>query len=292
MLTAVIKLILIFLLSFPLLALSKVEARWLSVTSVYIDDGETRLLFDAAWTRPHFFHWLGISDFKSDEEVVDEVLKGQNITKLSAVFVTHTHFDHCVDAPLVAKKTGSKLFVSKSMLRIARAYKDSAIRIKKLHPFQMGKFKISMYRRVHADILGLFEFLPGTVPKDFDFGFYDYKVGESWIYLLEHPEGSILIDTSGDANLKWVAKDQQVDVIFQGVANRKDNDAILDGYVKALKPTKFIATHFDPFMFGFRPGPQTAMGNVDFPGLQKSFKDKAPQTEFIIPEYGTPIPLF
>ena len=250
------------------------------------------MLFDAAWTRPNALHWLRMKSFRSDPGVVDEVLKSQNISQLSAVFVTHTHFDHCVDAPVVAGQTGAVLYVSKSMRRIAEAYKDPKIKLSELKTVQIGKFKISVFPRVHSDILGMFKFADGTVPKDFDFAFYDYKVGESWIYLVEHPDGKILIDTSGDANLTDIPKGLKVDVVFQGVANRKDNDAITNGYVKALAPKKFIASHFDPFMLSFKPGPQEVMGNVDFPGLQKHFKEFAPDTEFIIPEFGKPIPLF
>lgn len=271
---------------------ARVEARWLSVASVLINDGETKIFFDPAFTRPGLKHWLGMGVFRPDENELKKILNEQKITKLNAVFVTHTHFDHAVDAPLVAYLTGATAYGSKSFERICRAYTEK-IPFKKLKPVQIGKFKISFYPRVHSEILGLVDFLKGTVPKNFNFNFYDYRVGESWIYLIEHPEGKILIDTSGDANLKVLpASLKSVDVVFQGVANRKDNKIIINGYVSTLRPSKFIAIHFDYFMNAMKPGKQEPMWNVDFPGLTEYFRQKASQTQFIIPEFGETIHLF
>lgn len=237
-------------------------------------------------------NWLGILPLRSDPSLVEKVLSGQNMRTLSGIFVTHTHFDHCIDAPMVAKLTNAPLYASESMRNVAQAYKDPSIRIEALKPVRIGKFRVSMFTRVHSEILELFEFLPGKVPADFNFSFYDYKVGESWIYILEHPEGNILIDTSGDANLPILPKDIKIQAVFQGVANRKSNETLIHGYVQRLAPKKFIATHFDYFMLPFVPGPQRVMGNVDFPGLQEAFRKEAPGTEFIVPAFGTPIPLF
>ena len=286
------KFLLLLIFICPLLADAKVTGKWLSVASVVIDDGETQLLFDAAFTRPTIGHWLGLSKFKSDKDLVQKVLAEQKLDHLKGVFGTHAHFDHSVDLPIVAAMTGATLYGSESLLRISRAYHDKRVMLATLHTVSVGKFKVSHFPRKHALILKMFDFLPGIVPADFDFDFYDYKVGESWIYLIEHPKGKILLDTSGEANLEILPKDLKVDVVIQGVANRSSDESVLEGYVLKLEPRLFIASHFDYFMLSFDPESIKPMMGVKMDELELSFKQKAPGTAFTVPVYGREIPFF
>src|SRR5205085_10254433 len=69
----------------------------------------------------------------------------------SDLLVTHSHFDHIVDAPYVTKKTGATFYTEKNFEIIAKAFdknlKTSPLEVNK--PLQIGKFKITAYQRDH-----------------------------------------------------------------------------------------------------------------------------------------------
>src|SRR5690606_24858140 len=111
-----------------------------------------------------------------------------------------------------------------------------------LVPIQIGKFKITPFLRTHPSIQLLnYNFLPGQVTSDFNFYFYDYKVGDNWFYLVEHPAGNILIDQGSESFLQKIQSHvQKVDVLIQGIANRKNDEMILEGHLKTFKPRVYI----------------------------------------------------
>ena len=275
-----------------------VSVRWFSVTSLVLEDGETKIMFDPMFTRAGIKHWLMLSELRSDEELVKQVIKDNGLEKIDALFASHSHYDHVIDAPMFSKHTGGTFYVDESNERIAKAYKEPKIktsRIDNLKSIQVGKFTITPIKRTHSPIIRWmnFEFLPGPVPEDFNFGFYDYHMGDTWFYYIDHPEGKILVDQGSEPfldNLKPFT--DKVDVVIQGIANRRNDDVILEGYVKALNPKIFIPTHFDNFFFGFDPKAEVSyLPGINFEDIKKKLKEKYPEKNIVSPEFGKRINL-
>jgi L-ascorbate metabolism protein UlaG (beta-lactamase superfamily) len=272
-----------------------VTAKWLTVSSIVIDDGKTRLLFDPAWTRPGLKHWLNLSQFKSDEDLVKSILQTNALERIDAVFASHSHFDHVMDAPMVSKLAGAVFYVDESSERIANAYQEKKIRTIKIFPKQtirVGDFVITPLPRMHSQILHLFDFLPGQVPKDTNLSFWDYHVGDTWFYLIQHPEITILLDQGSEPNMDTLKPfAQKVDVVFQGIANRKNDEKIIDGYVKELKARQFIPLHFDNFFADFSAGEEGLLPGIRIDALLEKMKKAHPAVSVDRPLYGKPITL-
>jgi L-ascorbate metabolism protein UlaG (beta-lactamase superfamily) len=292
----------LILISLMFLSLSqsfaKVEVRWFSVTSLVLEDEETMIMLDPMFTRAGIKHWLNLSELRSDEALVAQVIKDNELEKIDALFVSHSHFDHVIDAPIVSKLTGGIFYADESNERIAKAYKEPKIktsRLENLKPIQVGKFTITPIKRTHSPIIRWldFEFLPGPVPEDFNFSFYGYRMGDTWFYYIEHPEGKILVDQGSEPfldNLKPFT--DKVDVVIQGIANRRNDDVILEGYVKALNPKIFIPSHFDNFFFGFDPKAEISyLPGIKFEDIMEKLKRKYPEKKIVSPQYGKKIEL-
>lgn len=272
---------------------SAVSVRWMTVASVVIDDGKTRVLFDPAWTRPGIVHWLGLEKLKSDPVLVSSVLKTNGLSRVDAVFSSHSHFDHVIDAPMVSKLAGAVFYTDGSSERIAKAYEDKSIRTIKMRAFEkirVGDFLITPVPRKHSQIFSLFDFLPGEVPSNTNLSFWDYHVGETWLFLLEHPEGTILVDQGSKAYVNEVKKvTSKVDVLIQGVANRESDYVILNGYLKEFTPKVFMPTHFDNFFADFAEGKVTDLPMVKLQELILNMKEAYPKIKVDRPVYGQPI---
>lgn len=270
-----------------------VQARWLTVTSVLLDDGKTKILFDPAWTRPGIKHWLNISEFKSDENLVTGILKKNYLDRVDAVFASHSHFDHVMDAPMVSKLSGAVFYTDKSSERIAQAYKEPRIRTINIIPdleIRIGDFLITPILREHSQILHLFYFLPGDVPANTNLSFWDYHVGQTWFYLVKHPSGNIVIDQGSEPHIASLKKHtDKIDVLIQGVANRKDDDTILNGYVKEFKPKFFMPLHFDNFFADFNEGEYSDLPGVKLDQIVEKLKKAYPTMKVDRPLYGKPV---
>lgn len=287
----------LFLISLMILpfshVLGKVTVKWMSVASFVIDDGETKIMLDPMFTRAGMKHWLNLSKFKSDEELVKKVLNDSDLMKVNALFASHSHFDHVVDAPMVAKLTGGTFYTDESSEIIAKAYKDQAIKtqlIQNKMPIQIGKFKVTPVKRGHNSIALQLDFLPGQVPADFDFGFYDYHVGDTWFYLIEHPEGVILIDQGGNSYLEEaMALTTKADVLIQGVANRVSDEEYLAGYFNHFRPKVFIPSHFDNFLFSFNPRQESLLPFTNIERLFQKMTLNNTAIKAVMPKYNEEI---
>ena len=83
------------------------KVTFFGTTTLLFDDGKDQVLFDAHFTRPPFYKWIhGL--MQTNTELVDRMIRLHRIDRLRAVFVSHTHFDHVMDAPYVASRTGPR----------------------------------------------------------------------------------------------------------------------------------------------------------------------------------------
>ncbi len=229
----------------------RVTVTFLGVATLLIDDGETRLMTDGFFTRPSLWSTL-VGRIAPDREVIGRALDRAGIDKLDALFVVHSHYDHAMDAPEVARRTGALLFGSESTANVARGWGLGEDRIHVVHPsepMRFGRFTVTMIPSHHFPHgMAMGDITAPLVPPACS---TDYREGGSFSVLVEHPFGSLLVQGSAG----WIdgaLAGRHADVVLLGVAGMGGKgEEYMDGYyrnvVDAVGARCVIPIHFDDF---------------------------------------------
>ena len=290
--SAFIKFTVLLLLTGQALAL---EARWLGVAGVMITDGSNTLLFDPVITKPELSHWLFNHELKPDETQVRQKLASWGVQHAQALFISHTHFDHASDAGMVAHITGATTFGGPSLERVLKhqAPKARFITVHDQAFIQVGKFTVRFFQRRHAPIIQWLDwhFLEGEVSPEFAGRFWQFMGGETWSFLVEHPEGSVLVDQGSRFVEAFRPYAGKIKTYFMGVANKKSIEAVLEENLAIMKPALVIPVHFDFFFLQGEQMEQWVLPGMQLTELEAAIKGRFPTMRFHIPKSGEKIAL-
>ncbi len=266
-------------------------AKWLGVSGLILSDQKTNIIFDPVATKPSLSHWLDLIPFKSNQVQIAEMLRQLNLKRVDASFVSHTHFDHAVDVVEISKLTHSKIYGGDSLMQLVRRNEsDQQIQfqlIKNQDVIQIGDFKITAFRRDHPEVFPGFKFAPGIIDNNFNFFLYDYKEGEVWLYLIEHPLGNILFDQSSHfcRDLDFLTnKKIKIDAYFVGVINKMSMYDLVENNILKINPDLVIPVHFDFFLLGYDWLSNFNMPGLNLSELQTRLKSAKPQLQFYVPK--------
>jgi len=132
------------------------KATFVGVSTLMFDDGVHAVLVDGFFSRPGFWK-TALGKVGPEPEKVEAALKRLGLInghlKLLAVFTAHSHYDHAMDAPLVAKLTGATLVGSQSTAYVGLGQGLPADKIMVVTPgknFEMGPFVVQFIRAIHS----------------------------------------------------------------------------------------------------------------------------------------------
>ena len=125
-----------------------------------------------------------------DVAAIERGLADNQVTELAAVLPVHSHYDHAMDAPEVALRTGALLLGSQSTANIARGWGLPEAQIQVLQdrqPVRVGQFVITPIESRHFEFpdpaireraLGETEIALPLVPPA---RVFDYRVGKAYV---------------------------------------------------------------------------------------------------------------
>ncbi len=171
-----------------------------------------------------------------------------------AVIVSHSHFDHALDAPFFARETGAVLVGAESAANVGRGAGIGERSIKSVRPgdaVRVGAFTVRFVESVHG--FGLFGRTPypGAIEKPLSppAPASAYRLGTVFSLVIEHPRGT-LVHHGSAGYFPGMFRELQADVILLCVAGRGKTGAYLENTAVACCAKTVIPMHFDDF---FRP---------------------------------------
>jgi len=214
-------------------------------------------MVDGWFSRPGPFALL-YGTIAPDLEAIERGLAANEVDTLVAVFPMHSHYDHAMDAPEVARRTGAVLLGSESTANIGRGWglPESQIQVvADRAPFQLGQFVITPVVSRHfefpdpefrARALGDPLITAPLVPP---VSAFDYKLGQAYVLHVKHPKGSWLIVGSA-GYVKGALEGFNADTVFLGVGGLgSQTDDYRENFwretVGRVAPQRVIPIHYD-----------------------------------------------
>jgi L-ascorbate metabolism protein UlaG (beta-lactamase superfamily) len=250
-----------------------VSALWLGTAGVLISDGKTGLLIDPYVSRFGMLRIFFNQVLEPDRRLITTWLQKLDGRLIQAVIVSHSHFDHSVDAPSFAMLTRAPLIGSDSTLNIGRGagmQERQLIPVKQGRSLRIGRFTVQFLESRHGPVMFGRVPYPGDITKPLSLPARagDYRVGTVFGILIKHPSGTILHHGSA-GYVPGMYNGIKADVLFMGIAGRGDTDRYLEEVALQTGPRTLIPVHFDNF---FRPldSGLSFLPMVDFSGFMRA----------------------
>ncbi len=238
--------------AWPLRLPAGLEVEWLGVSGYRLTYEDRTLFVDPYLSRVPLRSLLLRRPTLPDPAALDRFVKAPGETV--GVLVGHTHFDHAVDAPAIARRTGCKAYGSESLLNLMALHglAERAVVVEPYRTYELGPFEVSFTPSVHSKLL-----LGLAVPYDGELTCEHldalspgaYRCGQVWGISIA--VAGVRFYHQGSANLVDEAiREREVDVFLAGVAGRDFTDDYWQRILPKLNPRAVVPTHYDNF---FRP---------------------------------------
>lgn len=235
--------------SVPLPLPPGLEIEWLGVSGYRLTFEGVSLFIDPYVSRVPLRHLLLRRPAMPDPAMLDRYISAPG--PVAGVLVGHTHFDHAVDAPAVAKRFGTKAYGSDSLVRLMRLHGlgGAAVEVTPGEPCELGPFVVRFVRSRHSKlILGRKVPFDGPLTCDQLDGLSPgaYKCGQVWGIRIEVGGTSLYHQGSADLDDEELGR-EPVDIFLAGVAGRSVTPRYWERVLPRLDPKVVVPTHYDNF---------------------------------------------
>lgn len=240
-------------------AAGTVRVSFAGVSTLMFDDGETAFVTDGFFPRPSLSRTL-FTRIATDERRVDAGLAQLGARRLAAVVVLHGHYDHAMDAPTVARKTGALLVGDESVMHVGRGAGLAPNVLRQVaagDAIRLGQWRLTFIPSRHAPT----PFSDGAVGERIDHALAQparataWREGEVWSLLVQHRSGRSYLVQGSAGYVEGALRGRKADVVFLGVgaAGKQSEDyraRFWSEVPRAVGARVVIPIHWDDFWQG------------------------------------------
>jgi L-ascorbate metabolism protein UlaG (beta-lactamase superfamily) len=248
---------------------------------------ETTLLIDPFLSRHSLLDVallpLDASDVAIDRHIPD---------KVDAILCGHSHYDHVLDAPRIAKRSGAVLIGSRSTCAWGRREGVAEDRLLEVPPegrvLTIGDITVRFVPSLHAKVKigpvrvpqlqGEVLVAPARAPRAFE-----YKMGGA--FGLHLTAAGVRIYHNGSADLVDAElSGLTADVLLCGLAGRRSTRDYAKRLIGLLSPKVVLPSHHDAFFAPLERGLFLLPG-IDLAGFEAEVRDASPTARLVTPDY-------
>lgn len=221
-----------------------------------------------------------------------QYLSPDNINEGDLIFLSHGHFDHLMDVPIIANRTGAKVFCSKET---GASLLDKGTKANLIHTISEDGFKVQadaieaqafysehvrfdmalVLKTIWRAKLGLLKYLRFAT---------EYPPGQvlSWRFKVEDHYIHFFGSAGSTASEMEMLSSKRTDILLVPLQGHNNVCNIALEYVYVMQPSVVIPHHQDDF---FPPVSQT----IDIKDFIEGVKRECPQTEVMVMEMNETI---
>lgn len=268
-----------------------IRVTWLGTAGFAIEHEQHVLLLDPYLTRASLSRCL-LAPLRADP-----ALAPRWVPRADAIVLSHTHFDHALDTPLIARQTGARVFGSRSAMHLCRSHGLPEPQLECVEPraggapheAEVGPFRLRFWPSAHsALVLGRVPF-PGDIADctDLPLRAEGYRCGA--VFGLEIEVAGRRLFHVGSAELVergW--RLGAIDLALACVAGWTATDRYPERLLAALSPGAVLLHHWDNFLRGLDRGAAQALPAIRMPALVDRLRAAAPDVPVgALPLLGT-----
>jgi L-ascorbate metabolism protein UlaG (beta-lactamase superfamily) len=225
------------------------ELEWLGVAGYRITYEGKTLLIDPYVSRVPFANVVRRVPALPDQATIDRVLPASD--DVVGILIGHTHFDHAVDAPALARRHRAPVLGSSSLATLMHLHGlgERAIEVEPYRRYELGPFAATFVPSRHSKLL-----LGLRVPYDGELtcAHLDslapsaYRCGQVWGIHIEVAGTSFYHQGSADL-IDDAVRHRGVDYFLAGVAGRSFTPDYWQRILGRLDPSVVVPSHYDNF---------------------------------------------
>jgi L-ascorbate metabolism protein UlaG (beta-lactamase superfamily) len=236
------------------------QLTYLGTNTLVLIKGLSTLIIDPHFSRPRFLKLL--SKIKPDRNQILNGLKFARVKELKGVLLTHTHYDHALDAVAVLKHAGGCVYGSESASNLAKGGGLSQSQYHAVTPgklYQVGAFQVRFHPAQHLPFpLVMRGLMPETAKISEPFSppawFWDYHPGEVSAIQIDH---TLVFRSAGFIPGAYQDLDVDTVILSIGGLDTKSHAYLEQFYRETVLSTgaeQVLISHWDNFFYPLNQG--------------------------------------